>query len=35
VDADMRGQLATEVDNTPVTRLLRDSISIRTVLTTG
>ncbi|WP_214403736.1 OsmC family protein [Pseudonocardia lacus] len=35
VDPDMRGQLATEVDNTPVTRLLRDSVSIRTVLTTG
>jgi len=35
VDPDMRGQLAVEVDNTPVTRLLRDSISIRTVLTTG
>lgn len=35
VDPDMRGQLAAEVDTTPVTRLLRDSITIRTVLTTG
>jgi putative redox protein len=33
--ADLREQLSTVVDNTPVTRLLRDSITIRTVLTTG
>jgi putative redox protein len=35
VGPDLREQLAVEVDNTPVTRLLRDSISIRTTLTTG
>ena len=35
VGADLREQLAAEVDNTPVTRLLRDAVPIRTVLTTG
>lgn len=35
VGADLREQLSAEVDNTPVTRLLRDAVSIRTVLTTG
>jgi putative redox protein len=35
VEPDLREQLAAEVDNTPVTRLLRDAVSIRTVLTTG
>ncbi len=35
VDPDLREQLAAEVDNTPVTRLLRDAVSIRTVLQTG
>ncbi len=35
VEADLREQLAAEVDNTPVTRLLRDAITIRTVLQTG
>ncbi|MHA6783396.1 OsmC family protein [Pseudonocardia saturnea] len=35
VEPDLREQLAAEVDNTPVTRLLRDAIPIRTVLDTG
>ncbi len=35
VEHDLREQLAAEVDNTPVTRLLRDAVPIRTVLTTG
>jgi putative redox protein len=35
VEPDLREQLAAEVDNTPVTRLLRDAIPIRTVLNTG
>jgi putative redox protein len=35
VESDLREQLAAEVDNTPVTRLLRDAIPIRTVLDTG
>ncbi len=35
VDRDLREQLAVEIDNTPVTRLLRDAVTIRTVLTTG
>lgn len=35
VGQDLREQLAAEVDNTPVTRLLRDAIPIRTVLDTG
>jgi putative redox protein len=35
VGADLREQLSAEVDNTPVTRLLRDAVSIRTVLSTG
>jgi putative redox protein len=35
VGADLRAQLAVEVDNTPVTRLLRDALTIRTTLTTG
>ena len=34
VDPDLRRQLAAEVDATPVTRLLRDSVPIRTVITT-
>ncbi len=35
VETDLREQLAAEVDSTPVTRVLRDAITIRTVLTTG
>ena len=35
VGPDLREQLAGEVDNTPVTRLLRDALTIRTVLVTG
>jgi hypothetical protein len=35
VDPDLRRQLAAEVDSTPVTRLLRDSVPIRTVITTA
>lgn len=35
VEADLREQLAVEVDNTPVTRLLREAVPIRTVLVTG
>ncbi len=35
VGPDLREQLSAEVDNTPVTRLLRDAVPIRTVLTTG
>jgi putative redox protein len=35
VDPDLREQLATEVDHTPVTVLLKDALTIRTVLTTG
>lgn len=35
VEPDLREQLSAEVDNTPVTRLLRDAVSIRTVLNTG
>lgn len=35
LDPDLREQLAAEVDSTPVTRLLRDAVPIRTVLTTG
>ena len=35
VDPDLREQLAVEVDNTPITRLLQDTVSIRTVLRTG
>lgn len=35
VDPDLREQLAVEVDHTPVTVLLRDTLTIRTVLTTG
>lgn len=35
VDPDLREQLAAEVDSTPVTRLLRDAVPIRTVLRTG
>ncbi len=35
VEVDLREQLAAEVDATPVTRLLRDAVPIRTVLTTG
>lgn len=35
VDADLREQLSVEVDSTPVTRLLRDAVPIRTVLRTG
>jgi putative redox protein len=35
VGPDLREQLAHAVDGTPVTVLLRDSITIRTVLTTG
>lgn len=35
VEPDLRGQLADCVDNTPVTRVLRDNITIRTTLTTG
>jgi putative redox protein len=35
VGTDLRGQLADCVDNTPVTRVLRDNITIRTTLITG
>ena len=35
VDPDLREQLAGVVDRTPVTVLLRDALTIRTVLTTG
>jgi putative redox protein len=35
VDPDLRGQLADCIDNTPITRVLRDGITIRTTLTTG
>jgi putative redox protein len=35
VGVDLREQLSIEIDNTPVTRLLRDAITIRTTLTTG
>ncbi|MCX6462363.1 MAG: OsmC family protein [Pseudonocardiales bacterium] len=35
VDPDLREQLAAEVDATPVTRLLREAVPIRTVLRTG
>jgi len=35
VEPDLRRQLMAELDATPVTRLLRDSIPIRTVLTTS
>jgi putative redox protein len=35
VEPDLREQLSAEVDSTPVTRLLRDAVPIRTVLTTG
>jgi putative redox protein len=35
VGPDLREQLAGEVDHTPVTVLLRDALTIRTVLTTG
>lgn len=35
VDPDLREQLSAEVDSTPVTRLLRDAVPIRTVLRTG
>jgi putative redox protein len=35
VGQELREQLATEVDKTPVTVLLRDTMPIRTVLTTG
>jgi putative redox protein len=35
VDPDLREQLAVEIDATPVTRLLRDAVPIRTVLRTG
>lgn len=35
VEADLREQLSAEVDNTPVTRLLREAVPIRTVLVTG
>jgi putative redox protein len=35
VDPDLREQLAAEVDHTPVTVLLKDALTIRTVLTTG
>ncbi|GAA2569699.1 OsmC family protein [Pseudonocardia hydrocarbonoxydans] len=35
VEPDLREQLSAEVDNTPVTRLLRDAVPIRTVLRTG
>jgi putative redox protein len=35
VEPDLREQLAVEVDNTPVTRLLQDAVTIRTVLHTG
>jgi putative redox protein len=35
VDPDLREQLAREVDHTPVTVLLRDALTIRTVMETG
>ncbi|MCO1657829.1 OsmC family protein [Pseudonocardia humida] len=35
VEPDLREQLAVEIDNTPVTRLLRDALTIRTTLRTG
>jgi putative redox protein len=35
IEADLRAQLAVEIDNTPVTRVLRDSLTIRTTLATG
>ncbi len=35
VGPDLAEQLAAEVDSTPVTRLLRDAVSIRTILRTG
>jgi putative redox protein len=35
VGPDLREQLSIEVDHTPVTVLLRDALTIRTVLTTG
>jgi putative redox protein len=35
VGPDLRGQLASVVDSTPVTVLLRDAMTIRTELTTG
>ena len=35
VDPDLRQQLVAELNSTPVTRLLRDSIPIRTVLITS
>jgi putative redox protein len=35
VGTDLREQLAGVVDSTPVTVLLRDAVTIRTVLTTG
>lgn len=35
VHDDLREQLAAEIDNTPVTRLLTGSVPIRTILTTG
>jgi putative redox protein len=35
VERDLREQLAAVVDSTPVTVLLRDAVTIRTVLTTG
>lgn len=35
VDPDLREQLAAQVDSTPVTRLLREAVPIRTVLRTG
>jgi putative redox protein len=35
VGTDLREQLAAVVDSTPVTVLLRDALTIRTVLTTG
>ncbi len=35
VEPDLRRQLAVELDATPVTRLLRDAVPIRTLITTG
>lgn len=35
VGAELREQLSAEVDNTPVTRLLRDAMPIRTVIITA
>jgi putative redox protein len=35
VGTDLREQLAAVVDSTPITVLLRDAVTIRTVLTTG